>query len=66
MPEAHSRTHFEFNLDPIGRGWRVVARLPSGRIQYIGGFESEADAKKWIAITGPSWRATNDRALSRI
>lgn len=46
-----------FELVPLksGLGWRVLARLPGGQIDYISGFETESEALDWINHKGLMW-----------
>lgn len=39
----------------IGRGWYILVRLPSGRDQQLGGFNTEAEAQDWIQRKSADW-----------
>ena len=63
-PDLQSR--FRVARTKAGLSWRVMVRRPQGQIQYISGFESEADAEAWVKNQGPAWMAKTEDAISHI
>jgi hypothetical protein len=64
------------SLDPLSRfevvpaksgiGWCVRMRRAFGLIQYINGFDTEAEAAGWIANEGDEWFAKTERAENNV
>ena len=57
-----------FKVVPSGTGkaWRVLMQRSGGRIQYINGFDSEAEAADWIEKQGGDWFAKSEDAANNI
>lgn len=55
MAGQEAKIRFEPVPLKSGLGWRVLAHLPGGKVHYISGFETEADAVDWINHEGLTW-----------
>jgi hypothetical protein len=53
----HSRGEARLNPKPImvGEDWQIIAYFPSGEIERICGFVSEAEALLWIQDASGAW-----------
>lgn len=40
----------------VGAEWQVVAHYPSGEVERIRGFQTEAEALQWINDASGAWR----------
>ena len=55
MQEQMPTVQFEPVRDSSGAGWNIRATLPDGRRPYVLGFESEAEARRWIELAAMPW-----------
>jgi hypothetical protein len=46
---------FEIARSADGAGWRIALRQGFGRMQYIGIFETELEARGWIEKDASHW-----------
>jgi hypothetical protein len=66
MSNPDLQNQFRVAKTKSGLSWRVMVRRPRGQIQYISGFESEADAEAWIKNEGLAWVARIEEAINRV
>ena len=54
---AKAREVMPFEPRPMetGPGWRVRVTWPDGEVEYIPGFQTEAEAKEWIETKSRQW-----------
>ena len=46
---------FSPNPLKVGGEWQVVAQYPSGQVEMITGFKTEAEAMEWIEKDSKAW-----------
>ena len=55
MNEAIGSESFVAHPAKSAGGWRVVLQIGPNRVQYIGGFGSEDEARDWIDNEAEGW-----------
>jgi hypothetical protein len=55
MVDVKHRVEFEPVQTPSGAGWQVRAAFPSGKQVFLGSFNTEGEAKEWIARKSEAW-----------
>jgi hypothetical protein len=55
MDEARQKMPFEPQPMESGTDWRVRVTWPDGEVEYILGFQAEAEAKDWIKTNSRQW-----------
>jgi plasmid replication initiation protein len=55
MTEIKAHVEFEPVETKTGAEWQVRATLPSGKQLNLGSFDTEAEAREWIARKSSAW-----------
>jgi plasmid replication initiation protein len=55
MTDTKPKVEFEPVETKASGAWHVQATLPSGKQMMLGGFDTEAEAREWIARKSAAW-----------